>query len=119
PTHDAEGWLGALADLLDRLQEDLRAHFALEERDDLYRKVPSQVPRFAERLACLEKEHGEILGALDEIRAKERALVEPGAEALRGHAEAILAVIAKLRRHESLETEILLRIDWEDLGRGD
>ena len=113
------GWIDRVCSILGKLEVDLKEHFALEEADPLYRKVPIQRPRFADKLAALEAEHQEFIDSLEGLICSGRPAVGPTREARQQHVDAIHALVAKLRHHEAAETDIMLRVDWEDLGDGD
>jgi hemerythrin-like domain-containing protein len=112
-------WIGRLVPRLEALIETLEHHFRDEEQEALYREIPERYPRHAERLRRLEAEHGRILtrardlvkraGSLDTTRIHELRAFNAGAQLL----------VARIRRHEAEENEVLLCAHWEEFGEGD
>jgi hypothetical protein len=120
PADTAGRWVEGLIERLDRLCGTLKAHFEAEQNGPLFRKLPLSKPRLAERLARLEREHGEILEAGQLTRDRASGL-EDGAETYQIHElnARVQLLIAKIQRHESEENEIVLDAHWSDLGMGD
>jgi hypothetical protein len=109
-------WLGCLIEKLPVLTETLRAHFEGEQRSTLYCEIPIRFPRYAERLTRLATEHDEIIELA--LVAHERAKTLHGAEVhdLRQFNARVQLLIARIRRHEAEENEIMMRAYWNELG---
>ncbi len=115
----AETWLGEVRACLARLRGSLEEHFRDETEGWLYREMPLRRPRFAPALERLEKEHPEILRALDEVSRRAAALSDPERHQLRELSGHLQLLTARLRRHEAEENEILIAAAVEETGQGD
>lgn len=119
PTAASSAWVSAIRELLTSLRETLLPHFALEEEGALYREVPIEFPRLAERCRGLANEHQAITGRLGSLLAQATALAE-GGEGDAGELSAEIRLLAAtIRSHEAQENEIMMTAYWDDLGSGD
>jgi molybdopterin converting factor small subunit len=101
--------MGALGATLRELVALLGEHFKEEEAaDGLYDTVTKIAPRYSGRVKLLAQEHAALLASAE---AAERRASETSEE--------ISSLIAKLRRHEEMETELLNEAVLSDLGGGD
>ena len=116
---DARVWVDDLLGKLDHLETSLRQHFQGEEAGPIYRSLPDQHPRVAGKLAELEAEHPVMLEELQVILNKARELETPEAHELRELNGRTQLFIARIRRHEAAENELVLRTYWNDVGVGD
>jgi hypothetical protein len=105
---------------LRKLEVELRHHFSGEERPGgYYTSLGVEFPALTERLERLAGEHQEIL---EDVRA---AALQ--AEAVKGQSDGkakqiacrVRLAIARLRRHESEENELLQRVYCDQMGAGD
>lgn len=114
PADEDAAWLVTLRKRLDELSDALERHYAAEEEGDLYGLVPRQHPRFRQALVRLLAEHDGIRSALGELsQATHAAAAKPWLGA-RVRLQAKL-LVARIRRHEAREDEILLEAALEDL----
>jgi hypothetical protein len=119
---DAEGvWLVALGAELPRLAETLCRHFEDEQAGPLYQSVPLAHPRFAERLQALEAEHETLLNSarVTANRARQMAARNFELHDLRAFNGEVQLLVARIRRHEAEENEIVLEAHWGEVGGGD
>jgi len=119
---DADGiWLGTLRAELPRLVETLERHFDEEQTGPLYQSVPLAHPRFAERLRVLEAEHETLLAGARAGADRAHRLGPRGVELheLRALNGEIQLLVARIRRHEAEENEIVLEAHWGEVGGGD
>lgn len=115
----ADEWLATVQDCLTQLRASLKQHFVGEVEGWLYREMPLRRPRFAATLERLEAEHPAILQELERMAAKAAALSDPERHQLRELAGHLQLFMARLRRHEAEENEILVSAVVEDTGQGD
>ncbi|MBI2375780.1 MAG: hemerythrin domain-containing protein [Deltaproteobacteria bacterium] len=99
---------------LEELTLLLRPHFLSETESFLFRELPTEQPRFAERLARLEAEHTKFLETLEQTC---HGLGRSGsAEVASDHRARIESFLARLNRHEAEEREILMSAMYDDIG---
>ena len=108
-------WLEELAARAGALRATLVKHYELEEQGPLYNGIPQRHPRFTRKLSRLVEEHDEILRSLDAVvsGAGETAPEDTAEVELRAG-----VVLARIRRHEAEEIEIVLNARWDDLAPG-
>ncbi len=118
---DRDGaWVGRLQNSLTKLSRTMRAHFEAEEQEPLFRDLPATQPQFAERLARLESEHRQMLEELDAVMAKANNLLHKDRIYEQREVNGLVQLlIAKIRRHEAEENEILIEAHWDEVGVGD
>lgn len=112
-------WVLGLLEELPRLCETLRCHFSEEQEGPLYRSLPVTHPRLATRLAKLEAEHSTVLAAIEEAIRRGRELSDPQLYEMREYNAQLQLLIARIRRHEAEENEIILEAHWDEVGTGD
>lgn len=116
---DASSWVAELERTLSCLRGTLQAHFTDEEAGPVFRNLPKRFPRLAGPLGRLESEHPELLRNIDEVIERARALKQPELFELRELNARAQLFIARFRRHEAAENEIVLEAYWDDFGGGD
>ena len=116
---DPRCWLADLGRRLADLEAALRRHFEGEEAGPLFRSLPLQHPRLAEPLARLEAEHTTMLDDLEAVRRRVGTLEDPQDFELREMNARVLLVVARIRRHEAAENELVLDAYWSEIGVGD
>jgi hemerythrin-like domain-containing protein len=119
PLEDETAWLADVREVLPRLLETLRAHFASEEEGPLFRALPLEFPHLSDRLRRLEGEHGRLLAQIAEAVERAGALEDPEVYELRELSGRLQLLVAVLRRHEAEEDEAVLSAYWEEAGAGD
>lgn len=115
---DVQGWLGDLRDALSRLRDAMREHMKDEEAGAIFRALPQRHPRLAAPLSRLESEHPALLTNIGDVLDRARALERPELFELRELNARAQLFVARLRRHEAAENEIVLEAYWDDLGGG-
>ena len=102
---DLDTWASTLHERMDKVTTRLRSHFTREENGALHQEIPATMPRFAETLTRLLDEHR----ILDEDMAYILEAAAGGMDRDKAYKLARRArlFIARLRRHESEENEIL------------
>ncbi|GMV41965.1 MAG: hypothetical protein AMXMBFR64_36810 [Myxococcales bacterium] len=115
----ASEWASGVAAALVPLMENLRMHFASEERGCLHTEVPVMAPHLATHCARLLEEHAQILQGFERSLERLRLLAEEHIGDAKAVSKRVRMVIATLRRHEAEENELLMNAFWEDLGAKD
>jgi hypothetical protein len=117
---DLEGqWIAQLCEELPRLAETLRCHFSAEQEGPLYKTLPVTHPRFAAQLSKLEGEHSTIIEAVEDAVTKAVRLKDPQMHEIREFNAELQLMVARIRRHEAEENEIILAAHWDEVGAGD
>lgn len=99
--------------LLDALAALLPDHFADEEREDgLFEQLRSDRPAVDARVKALQREHKEILRALDALTEATRQLAEHHGRL----EEQKSAFLRRLRAHERIETRLVMDTYLVDEG---
>ena len=97
---------GAISSLTSRLRE----HFQ-EEEGGLYSDLLNEHPRLANKLERLLAEHGEIIEQLNQAVA----LMDREAPAAEIR-ERLQRTFHAILQHESYETGLIMKTEWEDIG---
>lgn len=117
---DAEGaWLAAVLERLPVLATTLEAHFADEEAGPMFTRLPHRFPRFDARLKELKDEHVRMSAAVAEAIARAEAMRGSDPFDLRELKAQLQLLVARLRRHEAAEYEIVVEAHWDEVGVGD
>lgn len=117
---DEEGvWLDEVLRILPELDTNLRDHFADEEQGPLFTRLPHRFPRFDGRLRDLRAEHPRLVAAVEECRRKADALRGADPFDMRELKAQLQLLVARLRRHEATEYEIVVEAHWDEVGVGD
>jgi hypothetical protein len=117
---DREGrWMARLLPRLEMMTGMLESHFCLEEKSALYLEVPERFPRFAGTLERLAGEHADILDRARGLVEQAGSLDHSRIHQLREFNAGVQLVIAKIRRHEAEENEVVLSAHWQEFGTGD
>ncbi|MDH3626683.1 MAG: hemerythrin domain-containing protein [Acidobacteriota bacterium] len=117
---DSSGqWVGRLLEHLPGLARTLREHFVTEEQGPLYADLPTRRPRIASRVEALKLEHPGMLVEIDQIIDATGGLREAELYELRELNARIQLFVARLRRHEAAENELIFEAYWDDIGVGD
>ncbi len=103
-------------DRLHVLDSTLRGHFESEE-EGLFRRLPIDHPELAPQVKKLKEEHAAILVLLQAIIEKAAG---PGSNKANRLSHALAAqverLVAKVRRHEAEENELMMAAHWNTLG---
>lgn len=116
---DPERWVADLRDRLSRLKGALGEHFEREESGPLFRDLPVRHPRLAEPLARLEAEHPVMVEELSEALRRAETLESPEEFELRELNACAQLLVARIRRHEAAENELVIQAHWDEIGVGD
>jgi hemerythrin-like domain-containing protein len=116
---DGAPWLARVREVLPRLADALRAHFASEEAGPLFRALPQEFPHLTDRLRRLRDEHTPLLEQVAAMEERAAGLEEPEAYDLRELSGRLQLMVAVLRRHEAEEDEVILSAYWQEAGAGD
>lgn len=103
-------WRADLKARVSELRGELLVHFAHEDQGGVFDDLAMQAPHRCGKLGRLSQEHADIVAQIDEFLADSAT---QGGERLAAQAQLI---VAKLRRHEAEETELILSIVYDDLG---
>jgi iron-sulfur cluster repair protein YtfE (RIC family) len=116
---DVRGWLADLRRALSSLKDAMQQHMKDEEAGPIFRRLPERYPRLAAPLERLESEHPELQRNIGEVLKCAQALDNPELFDLRELNARVQLFVARLRRHEAAENEIVLEAYWDDFGGGD
>lgn len=119
PLDDASTWLGELRERLSELRAILAPHFAEEAEGYLYTEVPARAPGHAAKLDRLRAEHDTILRELDGVSAAAARRGGLERHELREINARAQLLVARIRRHEAEENEIIMSSLWDDIGAAD
>ena len=119
PPDDSNRWVARLLEHLPGLARTMREHFKDEEGGLLYAELPRKRPRFAARLEALKDEHPHLLVEIDKVIDVAAGLHDVEVFELRELNARIQLLVARLRRHEAAENELIFEAYWEDIGAGD
>ncbi len=113
------GWVADLVERLPRLREALIDHFADEESGTLYGTMPLTFPHLAERFEALKHEHPRLLAHVDNLLERAGHLDDPKPYELRELDARMQLLLARIRRHEAQENELVFEAVWHEIGVGD
>ncbi|MHC4816219.1 MAG: hemerythrin domain-containing protein [Planctomycetota bacterium] len=115
----AHVWSTELTQRLVRLHDSLYRHFREEEEGGMMEELTAAHPRATGSVEALMSEHSKILGELRRCTAGAMQYsegTEPTDAALRSRLGQILDC---LHHHEMAETDLIQRLEYEELGLGD
>ena len=115
----SHSWAANLSSRLVVLHDRLFRHFREEEKNGAFDEILRQYPRASRQIRKLSKEHGTIIGSLRELTTDAMLYSEgkePEDPKLRIR---LLALLNELDRHERIETDLIQRLVYQDLGAGD
>lgn len=116
---DSERWIGGLLDHLPGLARTMREHFEAEEKGPLFTELPKRRPTVGARINALKEEHPRLLTEIDRIIEITGGMRQAELYELREINARIQLFVARLRRHEATENEIIFEAYWDDVGVGD
>jgi len=116
---DAGLWIGGLLEHLPGLARTMREHFEAEEEGALFTDLPKRNPMVHARLKVLKEEHPRLLHDVERIMEITAGLRDAELYELREINARIQLFIARLRRHEATENELIFEAYWDDYGTGD
>ena len=116
---DPDSWVGGLMKHLPGLAGAMREHFEAEEGGALFTDLPRRNPMVHARLETLKEEHPRLLREVERIIEITGRLDRPELYELREVNARIQLFIARLRRHEATENELIFEAYWDDYGTGD
>lgn len=112
-------WLENLRGRLKHLADSLRRHFKSEETGPLFTDVATSHPRLTPQLDRLLEEHTTMLSEIGAALTQAEGLERPEVFELRELNARIQLLVARIRRHEAEENELVLRAYWNETGVGD
>lgn len=86
------------------------SHFRREDEEGMLDDLSHRHPRAARQIETLQSQHGEILGRL-------RGLIESREDP--DVCEKLKSILNSLVEHERVETDLMSRVESEDIGAGD
>lgn len=116
---DPASWVSELREKLLRLNGALARHFEGEEAGPIFRSLPTRHPRLAQPLAALEAEHAVMLDELRGVLERAQSLERPEVFELRELNARVQLFVARVRRHEAAENELVIQAYWDEVGVGD
>lgn len=116
---DPVRWVARLLEHLPVLLRTMREHFVDEEGGQLYGELPTRRPQVAARLDALKNEHPHMLAEIEEIIDVAGDLRRAELYELRELNARVQLLVARLRRHEAAENELIYEVYWDDIGAGD
>lgn len=116
---DSGRWIGGLLQHLPGLARSMREHFEAEEEGPLFTELPAKRPVVGARLEALKEEHPKLLREVDRIIEIVSGMRDAELYELREINARIQLFVARLRRHEASENELIFETYWDDVGTGD
>ena len=113
-----KAWGTDLAGRVGGLLAQLELHFSGDVEVSMFEELAQSAPHLIGKLEALVAEHPQILA--DFRKVAETAVEVDLTDSDAGVRLAMMArkAIARLRRHEAEENEIIIRAIWEDIGAG-
>lgn len=108
-----EQWVSALHRSVRLLAGGLQEHFQSEENGPIFSVLPRSHPHLSAALGKLQDEHSAILDDIASVIARANALHGPERFQLEELNARVQIVIARIRRHEAEENELVVRAHWE------
>ena len=99
------------AELLEDFEDLLLIHFAAEEAEEFFGSLTTEQPRLLDRIGRLQREHGELVGMVDELLEYTRR--EPRHTELSARIERFLD---RLDTHEHAENALMQELILLDEG---
>ncbi len=113
------GWSATILDRLSVLNVTLRRHFQGEEKG-LFRRLEIDYPELSSQVKKLEEEHAAILVLLQATIEQAAGLgSNPGDRLSHELATQVERLVAKERRYEAEENELIMAAHWNTLGTMD
>ena len=116
---DSGRWVGQMIDQLPVLAKTMRDQFEEEEGGKLYSEISRRRPQVAARLEDLKGEHPVMLTEIDKIIDVVNGMRDAELNELGELNARIQLLVARLRRHETAENELIYDVYWNDIGAGD
>jgi hemerythrin-like domain-containing protein len=116
---DASLWIGRLMEHLPGLARTMREHFEAEEQGKLFNDLPKRSPMVYSRIETLKEEHPRLLREVERIIEVASEMRDAELHELREINARIQLFVARLRRHEATENELIFEAYWDDYGTGD
>jgi hypothetical protein len=112
---------GRLADLFEKLRDQLAMHFSLEEAYGYFDDALTVAPRLCRKAERLRAQHGELYSQLCQLtdRAEQLLYHEISETAIAQLASEYRAFCRAFHEHEKCENELILEAIDEDIGVGD
>jgi hypothetical protein len=112
-------WSGGLSERVVRLHDRISRHFHREDKEEMLEKLARQHPRATRVTEKLQHDHTEILVELRHLAMASLRYEDgktPEDPRLRRR---LISVLDHLLRHEKEETELMVAVEYEDLGVSD
>jgi uncharacterized protein (UPF0335 family) len=116
---DSDRWVARLLEHLPPLARTMREHFQDEEGGDLFSDLSLRRPWIVARLESLKEEHPQLLQEIEKIIDVAGKMRAAEIYELRELNARIQLFVARLRRHEAAENELIFEVYWDDFGVGD
>ena len=116
---DSGRWVARLLEHLPALARTMGEHFQDEERGTLFTDLSLRRPWIVTRLESLKEEHPQMLHEIEKLIDLAGNLRTAETYELRELNARIQLFVARLRRHEAAENELIFEVYWDDFGVGD
>ena len=116
---DPKRWILGIMEHLPGLAHAMREHFEAEEEGPLFTELAKRRPAVGSRLDALKEEHPRLLREIEKITEIAGGLHDAELYQLREINARIQLFVARLRRHEATENELIFEAYWDDVGTGD
>lgn len=116
---ESHGWAVALSGRLVGLHDKLSSHFRHEEQVGVLDELTRRKPRASKRIEALKGEHREILDGVRGLVADTLSYSEGTAPEDPRLRQRLTTLLDSLTDHERVETELIQRLEYRDLGAGD
>ena len=97
----------------------IRTHLEGEEQGRLYRELPENFPRLANRIKTLGREHRRIRDELDMLIERVGALRASATDEVAEVRHRVVRLVVDLKSLDDRETELLQSAYWRETGVGD
>ena len=111
-----EVWAASMSGRVAKLHAMVSSHFRREDREGVLEELSHRHPRASKQIEALQEEHEEVLGSIRDLMMDTLSFSEgktPKDAKLSGRLGGILD---RLENHERVETDLITRVEYEDVG---
>ena len=119
PEDDMHDWAATLAEKILELHDLVYRHFRDEETSGTLDDLVDRFPRASRAIRALAGEHQRILANLRAVLSAAMVYAENKGSPRKNIRQWVASVLDQLEIHESQETELIQRLQYEDIGNKD
>ncbi len=112
-------WVPRLQGCFRKFASVIRTHLEGDEQDRLYRELPGNFPRLANRIHTLGREQRRIRDELGILIERVGALRATAADEVAEFRNRVVRLVVDLKSLDDRETELLQSAYWRETGVGD